>query len=185
MYMNKHARMSTVDRAVELAVRNNVRVPGLAAWDEIARALQARSRAASAETTRCSRSAADAVERRRQRCSRRAMPSRSRDERCAASSTSLEKAKKIPIEKLSVPAKIRLATLGNAFARAMLIRDPIRMVAMAAIKSPGGHRVRGGDATLRNQTLSDDVIRYIASRREWTKHVRNEVRAVPRTRRPR
>ncbi|MCW5802060.1 MAG: hypothetical protein KIT31_06710 [Deltaproteobacteria bacterium] len=40
MYMNRRARMSTVDRVVELAVRNNVRVPGLAAWDEIARSLQ-------------------------------------------------------------------------------------------------------------------------------------------------
>src|SRR6185503_6666906 len=40
MYLNKHARMSTVDRAVELAVRNNVRVPNLPAWDEIARALE-------------------------------------------------------------------------------------------------------------------------------------------------
>ena len=39
MYMNKHARMSTVDRVVELAVRNKIRVPGLAAWDEVARAL--------------------------------------------------------------------------------------------------------------------------------------------------
>ena len=35
MYLNKQARMSTVDRVIELAVRNNVRVPGLAAWDEI------------------------------------------------------------------------------------------------------------------------------------------------------
>src|SRR5262249_49470991 len=40
MYLNRHARMSTVDRVVELAVRNNVRVPGLAAWDEVALALQ-------------------------------------------------------------------------------------------------------------------------------------------------
>jgi len=39
MYMNRRARMSTIDRVVELAVRNNVRVPGLAAWDEVARAL--------------------------------------------------------------------------------------------------------------------------------------------------
>jgi len=39
MYMNRRARMSTIDRVVELAVRNNVRVPGLAAWDELARAL--------------------------------------------------------------------------------------------------------------------------------------------------
>src|SRR5215475_4302757 len=41
MYLNRRARMSTVDRVVELAVRNNVRVPGLAAWDEVAHALQA------------------------------------------------------------------------------------------------------------------------------------------------
>jgi hypothetical protein len=39
MYLNPKARMSTVDRAVELAVRNQVRVPGVAAWDEVARAL--------------------------------------------------------------------------------------------------------------------------------------------------
>jgi hypothetical protein len=39
MYMNRRARMSTIDRVVELAVRNQVRVPGLAAWDEVARAL--------------------------------------------------------------------------------------------------------------------------------------------------
>ena len=31
MYMNRRARMSTIDRVVELAVRNHVRVPGLAA----------------------------------------------------------------------------------------------------------------------------------------------------------
>src|SRR3569623_1634597 len=35
------ARIATVDRVVERAGRNDVRVPGRAAWDEIARALQA------------------------------------------------------------------------------------------------------------------------------------------------
>src|SRR5207249_1104691 len=48
-----------------------------------------------------------------------------------------EEKKDLPIDKLSVAAKIRLATLGNAFARAILIRDPVRMVALAAINSPG------------------------------------------------
>jgi hypothetical protein len=33
MYTNPRARMSTVDRAVELAVRNDVTVPGIAAWE--------------------------------------------------------------------------------------------------------------------------------------------------------
>src|SRR5207302_11077760 len=49
MYLNKKARMSTVDRVVELAVRNHIRVPGLAAWDEIARSLDGGTAAASSE----------------------------------------------------------------------------------------------------------------------------------------
>src|SRR5213078_2120106 len=43
MYLNRRARMSTIDRVVELAVRNHVRVPGLACWDEVARALTGNS----------------------------------------------------------------------------------------------------------------------------------------------
>ena len=39
MYMNRHARMSTVDRAVEVAVRAGVRVPGIPAWDEVVAAV--------------------------------------------------------------------------------------------------------------------------------------------------
>ena len=35
MYQNRAARMSTVDRVVELAVRNGVKVPGIPAWEEI------------------------------------------------------------------------------------------------------------------------------------------------------
>jgi hypothetical protein len=52
MYMNRRARMSTIDRVVELAVRNNVRVPGLAAWAVVARALtgEAASSAATDDT---------------------------------------------------------------------------------------------------------------------------------------
>jgi len=76
--------------------------------------------------------------------------------------------KQVPIAKLSIPAKIRLAALGNAFARALLIRDPLKMVAVAAIKSPGVTEIEAARYAT-NSALSDDVIRYIATRREWTK----------------
>jgi hypothetical protein len=69
---------------------------------------------------------------------------------------------------MSVPAKIRLATLGNAFARALLIRDPMKMVAVAAIKSPGVTDLEAAKYA-GNQALAADVIAYIAARRDWTR----------------
>ncbi|HEY1585361.1 MAG TPA: hypothetical protein VGH63_06700, partial [Polyangia bacterium] len=40
LYMNPKTRMSTAQRALELAVRNNVRVEGIPAFDEAVRAIQ-------------------------------------------------------------------------------------------------------------------------------------------------
>jgi hypothetical protein len=76
--------------------------------------------------------------------------------------------KTMAIGKLSVPGKIRVATLGNAFARAVLIRDSNRMVAVAAIRSPG---VTDNEVVKysQNRALADDVIRVIANTKEWTK----------------
>jgi len=165
MYTNKQARMSTVDRAVELAVRNNVRVPGLAAWDEIARALQGPPAPPTPEADAIFAQIAEAT---------------SGDDRvltegdaeqvpeAEAAAEPPEEAKKLPIDKLSVPAKIRLATLGNAFARAALIRDPVKIVQMAAVKSPGVTEFEAANYA-GNQNLGEDVIRYVANKREWTK----------------
>ncbi len=162
MYQNKLARMSTVDRVVELAVRNQVRVPGLAAWDEIARALEGGARAtadddalfAAATAKRSDDSVlteGDAEE-----------PVDDDDDKPVVADED------IPIDKLSMPAKIRLATLGDAFKRNVLIRSPVKIVALAAIKSP---RVSEFEAAhyASNQALDESVIRHIASRREWTK----------------
>lgn len=163
MYMNRRARMSTIDRVVELAVRNHVRVPGLAAWDEIARSLTGGPSGAdddaafavaadslTGDDSHLTRGDADQV-----------VPEEEANAEIAID-------KNVPIEKMSVPAKIRLATLGNAFARGVLIRDPLRNVALAAIKSPGVTDIEAARYA-GNQTLTEDVIRYIAQKREWTK----------------
>lgn len=163
MYLNKHARMSTVDRAVELAVRNNVRVPGLSAWDEIARSLQGGS--ASSDDALFA-VAADAVERDDTMLTQGDADAVADEDKLGEQA--VEEAKEIPIDKLSIPGKIRLATLGSAFARAVLIRDPIKMVSTAAIKSPGVTEFEAARYAA-NQALSEEVIRFIASKREWTK----------------
>ena len=177
MYMNRRARMSTIDRVVELAVRNNVRVPGLAAWDEVARALTGGAPAAP-DADAVFAEAAAAITRDDSELTsgdaEQALPDDALSEDTLPEDTRPEDAPGAGSDddyderKLTVPMKIRLATLGDAFERAKRIRDPIRMVAMAAIKAPGVTDIEAARYAS-NQALAEDVIRYIAANRNWTK----------------
>lgn len=247
MYMNRRARMSTIDRVVELAVRNSVRVPGLAAWDELARALTGETHS-SAQTDDtlfdavigarddsvltsgdAEQSLADDDEPVESKASTRLVelqlhlgrPPASavrvplRRTRMTLGSAATTDAKlpevppqwlvvelddaratitvvrtnerhqltlnqavvidgvrivlaPIPFRDLPIPSKIRAATLGDAFIRGEAIRDPLKLVAMAAIKSPGVTDIEAARYA-RNQALAEDVVRYIAGNRNWTK----------------
>ncbi len=165
MYMNKHARMSTVDRVVELAVRNKIRVPGLAAWDEVARALQGGAPEAPTDDHEFAILADQLTG------DDSALTTGDADEVLDDPEEELTLDPEEGTQsfaKMSTPNKIRLATIGNAFARNVLIRDPVRLVAVAAIKSPGVTEIEAARYAA-NVTLPEDVIRYIASKREWTK----------------
>jgi hypothetical protein len=167
MYANPQARMSTVDRAVELAVRNNVKVDGISAWEELVRVMaggtgdSADSDAVFAQALVGVNDVADA-----------AVVATSTDEAVEIEGDDKDKPavdeKKVPIGKMSVPAKMRLAALGNAFARSILIRDPVRLVAIAAVKAPGVSELEVAKYAGMH-SLDNDVIRYIAMRRDWTR----------------
>jgi hypothetical protein len=88
------------------------------------------------------------------------------EEQEAAEAAQAEEDKQL--SEMSVPAKIRLATMGNAFQRSQLVRDPLKIVALAAIKAPSVTEFEAARYAS-NQSLADDVIRFIASKREWTK----------------
>ncbi|HEY0477802.1 MAG TPA: hypothetical protein VGD37_09770 [Kofleriaceae bacterium] len=169
MYMNRRARMSTIDRVVELAVRNNVRVPGLAAWDEVARALTGMPPVPVASSDADALFAALAASAVRDDSvlttgdTDQALPE---DDPPAAALDA--HAAEDDERRLTIPMKIRLATLGDAFERGKRIRDPVRMVAMAAIKAPGVTDIEAARYA-GNQALAEDVIRYIAANRNWTK----------------
>lgn len=157
MYRNKDARMSTVDRVVELAVRNGVRVEGITAWDEIQRVFAPGSRERD-EGAPVAGDQADALF---------ARASGSNASKDGEPGTPTEEGSK-EIWALPVPMKIRLATLGNAFDRAILIRDPKKIVAMAAVKSPGvtdAEVVKWAGLS----SLPEEVVGYISNQREWTK----------------
>jgi hypothetical protein len=172
--MNPKTRMSTVDRAVELAVRNQVTVPGVPSWDDVVAAVLGLHKAAPAPAEAAVQDAVFA------QVTAFAIGDQAIDDSLieellaedeagnpvAPSSTTEQK--QTQISKLSIPGKIRLATLGNAFARALLIRDSNRQVALAAIRSPGitDNEVAKFSG---NRGLSDDVIRVIANNKEWTR----------------
>jgi hypothetical protein len=72
------------------------------------------------------------------------------------------------IAKMNVMQKVKLARMGNKEARGLLIRDRNKIVATAAIRSP---RMTDNEVAgfAKSRNLSDEVMRIIASNREWTK----------------
>jgi hypothetical protein len=181
LYMNPKTRMSTAQRALELAVRNNVRVEGIPAFEEASRAIQqsgapdpAQAAKDDAAFARAAEVAVDqgaglqlmAVD--EEEAARQAELDAQAAEQAVEAPGVVEEEKKKKISDLSPAAKIRLATLGNAFARAVLIRDTNRQVAMAAIRSPGVSDME----VMRyanNRGLDDDIIRFIANQRQWVR----------------
>jgi hypothetical protein len=176
LYMNKKARMSTVDRAVELAVRNGLTVPGIPHWDDVVAAVLG-----SAAAPPSSKKSAAEIDAAFAKVASVALvedkpilgPARLLDDDLeiiveAENQQVSEVVKELPIHELNVAQKIRLATLGNALARNILIRDPIKVVAVATINSPAvtDNEVIKWSA---NRTLTDEVIRTIANTKEWQK----------------
>jgi len=181
LYMNPKTRMSTAQRALELAVRNHVRVDGIPAFEEAARAIQqsgapdpAQAEKDDAAFARAAEVAVDqtaalglvAVD--ENEAAAQAEAEAQAAEQAVESPDVVEEEKKQKISDLSPAGKIRLATLGNAFARAVLIRDTNRQVAMAAIRSPAVTDME----VLRyatNRGLDDEIVRYIANQRQWVR----------------
>jgi hypothetical protein len=83
-----------------------------------------------------------------------------------------EELKKTPvfqkIMKMNVAERVQLAMKGNAEERAILIRDTAKMVAHQVLKSPKlSDSEVASFAKMRN--IHEDMLRVIASRKDWTK----------------
>jgi hypothetical protein len=169
LYFNKHARMSSVSRALELCARHGVRLDGIPAYAEMATAIMADPNAAVP-------SAADeafAAVLTLPDAETLAVPGTDGDKDGTAGEAEPESKRKasasfIKFDELKIFEKIRLATIGNAYCRQVLIRDSNRLVAMSVVRSPA---ITDGEilAAAANRAVSDDVIRFIANSREHTK----------------
>ena len=154
IYANTKALQSVVDRAIELAIRNQVRVPGIAAWEDLVHELMS-----SGHVVRDEGPVADPIE-------------GGKLDQLVRRYMSLGDDEAIPnpqaVHELRVTTQMRIASMGPTMLRNALLRSRKSAVAMAAIKSP---KVTEADAAkyAGNLSLGEEVIRYISSRREWTK----------------
>jgi hypothetical protein len=166
LYLNPRTPMSVASRAVELAIRNGVVVAGIPGFDEVRASLIAEGGNGSAS------GADDEVGRQASEPDRPEAAPAAADEPAAEQAeralTAEEEEEATHIGKMSMSGKLRLATVGNAFARAQLIRDSNRVIQLAVIRSPAVNdneviRYAG------NRGLSEDVIRYIAGQKQFVR----------------
>ena len=170
LFGNPQAPMALVNRAVAVCARAGVRVDGIPGFDDVAAGVRGEVEAGAAvpggafeEVMAASVAAAADPD---GHADADADGKGGADE--GMSGPRKRKSAVIDFGKLKLFEKIRLATLGNAFCRQTLVRDSNRMVAMAAIRSPGiteQEVIR----TAGNRAVSEDVIRYIANHKDYAK----------------
>jgi hypothetical protein len=162
LYKNKATRMSTVDRLIELAVRNNVRVDGIPTFDAHAEAIrgqlipEASDEPLPGDSFFQNALLDDADE----------API---DVDAVDGSEALKdkfKPLSTQIADMTLQEKIRMTMVGNAAARAILVRDSNKMVSLAAIQSPMMTESEAA-GIVQSRQIGEDVLRVIGNRREW------------------
>jgi hypothetical protein len=171
LYMNKATRMSTADRVLELAVRNKIELKGIPAYKEAALAigqeliaepspeptpddLLFRDVDAAAEETPVDATIEDTHR----------LDEETGDEVVDTRFLPLY----ARLAQMTISQRIRRAMLGTAAERLLLIRDPNRLVAQAAIKSPSLQENEVVRISM-SRNVSEDVLRIIAMDRTWTR----------------
>lgn len=188
LYMNPRARMSTVDKLIDLARRNGAHLDGLPALRPL---LEGHAQLAEVfpddeladEDTLFAQFLMQGLE-------EEALSEDAQGDDEALDLLLLEgkgdgdgddevsgRSRAHYISQLSVSGKIRLATLGSGTDRGILIRDTNRLVHMAAVASPKNND-KDALAWSSNRSMPEGVITFIANRREWIRHYQVKLNLV-------
>lgn len=166
LYMNRHTRMSTADRLIDLASRNGVHLSGIPAFREAAMALEGELIPEAGEPTPDDElfvetaALASALE----------SPEEEDTHHEDPEGQEVLKDKFAPlyqrIAQMTPSQKIRRAMLGTKEERMLLVRDSNRVVAAAVVRSP---LMREDEAAMvsRNRNLPEEVLRIIGTTPEW------------------
>jgi hypothetical protein len=164
LYLNRFTRMSSANRCVELAIRHGIPLD-IPAYKELAAALGAETKYADAGDQALAEAAADQAF---QDAINEDKELAETSDEAVVETEDQELRQRINLLGLTIAQKIRLSMIGTAYHRSLLLRDPNRVVAMAAIKAPGVKETEIIRVT-QSRSANDDVIRIIAANREWLK----------------
>lgn len=183
LYMNKKVRMSTADRLVDLAVRNDIELD-FPAFKQAAEAIRDQLIAEPTEEPTYS----DMLFQKIDEAAEDAALQEGEDAyEVDDEGEEQVNEKAVPIyvqlQQASVTEKIRRAMLGNTTERLLLVRDTNRLVAEAAAKSP---RLSENEAAqiASSRAVSDDVLRIIASNRDLMRNYQIKLKLVTNPRTP-
>ncbi|QQR91860.1 MAG: hypothetical protein IPJ88_09255 [Myxococcales bacterium] len=166
LYKNPNMRMSTADRLIDLAVRNNIDLTGIPSFKAHAEAIHGQLIPEASEealpsdelfkkTLKEDSDEEEAIE--------RDMVDGSEEIK------SKYKPLSILVTELSKADKMRLAMVGNAAARSLLIRDTNKQVAYAAVSSPRATEVEAASFA-QSREVGEEILRYIGNKREWLRN---------------
>lgn len=182
LYMNRRVRMSTADRLVDLAVRNNLEL-NIPAFKQAAAAIQNQLIPEATEEP----SFDDELFQKAEEIASKTSNEADEDTHEVNDEGEEEvKGKFQPlyaqIAQMTITQKIRRATLGTGAERMLLVRDTNRLVATAAASSP---LLKDGEAAriAASRNVIDDVLRIIAMNRDFTRNYQVKLNLVgnPRT----
>lgn len=166
LYKNRNTRMSTADRLIDLAARNQIELTGIPAFKDHVEALQGQlipepsdeplPQDASFSAMLATDSQTDT------------------SEIFEEDATGVEAVKQefkplsMQIAEMTKAEKLRLAMVGSKGARAILVRDHNKQIAFAAISSPQTTTAEAAEIA-RSKDVGEEILRYIGNKKEWIK----------------
>lgn len=183
LYMNKKTRMSTADRVLDLAVRNGKQL-NIPAFKEAAEAIANELIMEPADEPAPDDILFAEAQQHAETLEREGIAENAVVEDEEGKEVIEEKAKPLEqrIREMTVSQKVRMATLGTAAARSILVRDRNRIVACAVVRSP---LLQEGEAATiaSSRGVSEDVLRIIANNGDLVKShvIKFNLVANPRT----
>jgi hypothetical protein len=186
LYMNRATRMSTSDRMIELAVRNQIELRGIPAFKEAVQAL-------SEELIPVDPPDGPTEEDLEFKAVQEIADKIDLGPDAELHTTDEATGQEVPVERIKplyarigdmkTGQKIRLAQTGGVAERDLLMRDPDRRVSVAAIMNPNvqDNEVARVSAS---RNVSEDVLRIIAVDSKWTRNHQVKVNLVANPRCP-
>ncbi len=178
LYYNRNCRASTADRIVDFAARSGVDLSHLPGFAEVLAAIRGETYVPQDDAAAA---AADEALRALHEETEHIVATRNIDFEDDEKVDEVIEEKRegliSRVAKLNVAQKVRLAMLGNQMERALLMREPNKLVQRAVIRSPG---VTDNEAVgyAKNRGLPEEIVSFIAGNRQWTRHYQMKLSLV-------